>query len=311
MDSSAPASSQASEIYDAVTLLFQKLQSLSPRLSGTLDVNFTTQDGKSDIAIFRGCLLITQTGRNILSLKAEVGGPKAQDDAARSPATTFHRFRELPAEIRVMIWKLALQTPRIFRSGPSSDDFEIEFPMGWVPILNPHKPPASAQACREPRAIFKTEAKQLFGFNEGIYKSLWFSPSTDIFYWDMEILSPFSLDDFGLNFPDIQNVAVDLTQESNLGLVRLLGNVSRIFPGCKRLTVVMVHQPLPDDDVSFIEVKDDDEMNISFLGDRRKWGGIRQEISERFPRRRKQKKPSIDCVEVAAVRKRGSRRIKH
>ncbi|KAH7257161.1 hypothetical protein BKA59DRAFT_552839 [Fusarium tricinctum] len=237
MDPPAPGSSQVSEVsevYNAVTFLLQKLQSLPPRVSGTLDVNLTTQDG-----------------RNILSLKAEVGGPKAQDDAARAPATTFHRFRELPTEIRVMIWKLALQTPRIFRSGPASDDFEIDFPMGWVPILNPHKPPASAQACREPRAIFKTEAKQLFGFNEGIYKSLWFSPSMDIFYWDMEDMSPFSLNDSGLYFPDIQNVAVDLTHEADLGLATIAGNMSRIFPGCKRLTVVMVHQPLPNGDVSF------------------------------------------------------------
>ncbi|SPJ78024.1 uncharacterized protein FTOL_06413 [Fusarium torulosum] len=69
MDYPTPASSQVSDIYDAVMLLFQKLQSLSPRVYGTLDVNFTTQDGRS-----------------ILSLKAEVGGPKAQDDAARSLA---------------------------------------------------------------------------------------------------------------------------------------------------------------------------------------------------------------------------------
>jgi hypothetical protein len=52
-------------------------------------------------------------------------------------------------------------------------------------------------------------------------------------------------------------------------------------------------------------------MNISFLGDRCQWGELRREISERFPWRRKQKKLSIDCVEVTAVRKRGSRHIKH
>ncbi|CAJ0546133.1 Ff.00g096060.m01.CDS01 [Fusarium sp. VM40] len=292
MDHPAPTSSQVSEVsevYNAVTFLLQKLQSLAPRVSGTLDVNLTTQDG-----------------RNILSLKAEVGGPKAQDDAARSPATTFHRFRELPAEIRVMIWKIALQTPRIFRLGPASDDFAIDFQRRWVPILNPHKPPACAQACREPRAVFKTEAKQLFGLNDGIYKSLWFSPSTDIVYWDREIVSAFRLGNFGSDFPDIRNLAVDCPGDDDLELEILLRDVSSMFPDCKRLIVVMVHQPLSTRDVSFTKIKDDDEMNIPFSGDWCQWGEIRREISELFPLNYKKEKPSIEGVEVTAVRKRRS-----
>ncbi|KAH6961308.1 hypothetical protein HG530_005115 [Fusarium avenaceum] len=284
MDSSAPASSQVSEIYDAVTLLFQKLQSLSPRLSGTLDVNFTTQDG-----------------RNILSLKADVGGPKAQDDAAHSPATTFHRFRELPTEIRVMIWKLALRIPRIFRLGPSEEDLQrgSEIRM-WGPILNTRKPPACAHACREPRTIFKTESKQILGLNKGIYKSFWFSPSTDIVYWDMETIPHFTPEEFGPGSPDAQNLAVDLPQEWGVNLDQLLENISSTFPDCKRLIVVMVFRPLPNHDVSFTKVKDDDKMNIPFLGDWQKWSEIQREISERYPIRHKKEKPSIEGVEVAS-----------
>jgi hypothetical protein len=300
MNYPAPASSQVSEIYDAVTILFQKLQSLSPRVYGTLDVNFTTQDGKSDTAISRGYLLIIQIGRNILSLKTEVGGPKAQDDAARSPVTTFHRFRELPAEVRVMTWKLALQTPRIFRLNNN-----VQFG-SWLPIINPHKPPACAQACREPRTIFKAEAKQLFGLNGGIYKSLWFSPSKDIVYWEKRtfVTIGLGLENYGHDFPDIQNLAVGWPGDDGSDSEVLLGNVSTIFPGCKRLIMVMEHPFLPDGgDVSFTKVKDDDEMNILFSEDFCQWGEIRRELSERFPLHGKQEIPNIEAVEVTPVRK--------
>ncbi|KAM0443624.1 hypothetical protein ACHAQK_003271 [Fusarium lateritium] len=243
-------------------------------------------------------------GRSILSLKAEVGEPKAQYDAARSPATTFHRFKELPAELRATIWKLTLQPPRIFRLGTSSGKSEIDFNWQWVPILNPHKPPACAQACREPRTIFTAEAKQLFGSNEGIYKSLWFSPSTDIVYWDLESIPPYSLEDLTHGFPDVQNLAVDWPGHDDLALEELLGNASSFFHNCKRLIIVMVHKPLPDGDVSFTKVEDDDEMNILFLDDWYQWGELRQEISERVPLRHKQELSSIEGVEVTPVRNR-------
>ncbi|KAM0246318.1 hypothetical protein ACHAP5_004791 [Fusarium lateritium] len=288
MGSSVPASSQVpevSEVYDVATLLLKKLQALSPRVFGTLDINLTTQDGRS-----------------ILSLKAEVGEPKAQHDAARSPATTFHRFKELPAELRAMVWKLALQPPRIFRLGPVSDESQIDFHWRWVPILNPHKPPACAQACREPRAIFTAEAKQLFGSNEGIYRSLWFSPSTDIVYWDLKSIRPYRLEDLNPDFTYIQNLAVDWPGQDELDLEVLLENASSFFHNCKRLIIVMVHKPLPDGDVSFNKVKDDDEMNILFLDDWYQWGELRQEISERFPLSHEQELLSIEGVEVAPVR---------
>lgn len=45
--SSVPTPSLSSKIYNAVISPFQKLKLLFPRVSGTLDMNFTTQDGLS------------------------------------------------------------------------------------------------------------------------------------------------------------------------------------------------------------------------------------------------------------------------
>jgi hypothetical protein len=198
-----------------------------------------------------------------------------------------------------MIWKLALQTPRIFRV---YEDIQF-YRFGWLPVINPHKPPACAQACREPHAIFKAEAKQLFGLNNGIYKSLWFSPSTDIIYWEKETTTPISPLYEGYIFPDIQNVAVGWPREDSSDLEVVLGNVSTIFPGCKKLIMAMEHRLLPyGGDISFTKVKDDDEMNISFLDNWCRWGEIRRELSERFPLHDQQEIPSIEAVEVTPVR---------
>jgi hypothetical protein len=249
--------------------------------------------------ISRGYLLITQTGRSILSLKAQVGGPEAQDDAARSPATTFHRFRELPAEIRVMIWKLVLQTPGILR-------LDDDNPTEWAPFINRQKPPACAQACRESRAIFKAEAKQLFGPDGGIYKSLWFSPSTDIVYWEKRMIIPLGQEVFVYfndKFPDVQKLAVDWPGKNPMDLEVLFEITSNAFPGCKRLIIVMEHLPLPDGDVSFTKVKNENEMQICLEEDWCYWGEIQRGISARFPLHGKQEMPSIECMEVTSVRK--------
>ncbi|KAM0214306.1 hypothetical protein ACHAQD_008939 [Fusarium lateritium] len=107
----------------------------------------------------------------------------------------------------------------------------------------------------------------------------------------------FDLYCFGSEFPDIQNLAVDWPGEDDSDLDELLEDVSSFFPDCKRLIVVMAHQPLPNGDV-----KDEDEMNITFLGDWFQWDEMKREISERFPLYPKQELPSIEGVEVAPVR---------
>ncbi|KAI1045696.1 hypothetical protein LB505_004711 [Fusarium chuoi] len=163
MSSLVPTLSLSSNIYKAVISPFQKLQLLLPRVSGTVDVKFTTQDGQQ-----------------LLHLKAEIGGARKGFATTNCATTKFHKFNKLPVELRTTIWRLSFRKPRIFRLGPIPKNNET----GCTRIVFPHKPPASAQACRESQALFKGEARQLFGLNIGIYKSLWFLPSTDIVYWD-------------------------------------------------------------------------------------------------------------------------------
>ncbi|KAM0345279.1 hypothetical protein ACHAPU_006678 [Fusarium lateritium] len=252
-------------------------------MSGTLDVNFTTQDG-----------------RQILSLKAEVGEPKALGDAP--PATTFHRFTELPPEIRVLIWKLCLQNPRIFRLGPDSDDFEGDLERRWVPFVFSHKPLACAQVCHEARALFKAETKQLFGLNSGMYKSLRFSPSTDILYWDQWMIDYDTLRNFAPDYQDIHNLAVDWPGEVDIGLFILLKEASELLPDFKKLFVVMPHQYLHKGDVKFSYVQDNDEMNICFNDEFMDWDELRCIIEIWLPDDHKIDVRSIEGVEVNLVR---------
>ncbi|KAF5568530.1 hypothetical protein FPANT_14046 [Fusarium pseudoanthophilum] len=285
MQSSVPTPSLSSKIYNAVTSPFQKLKLLFPRVSGTLDMNFTTQDGNQ-----------------LLHLKAEFGGPGKEFDTTNCATTTFHKFNKLPIELRTMIWRLSFRKPRIFRLDSSPEDAEID----CTRIIFPHKPPASAQACRESQALFKGEARQLFGLNSGIYKSLWFLPSTDIVYWDQEMVWEYSLPGPGEIY-DVWNVAVKWPdiEESDVKLDRLLEDVREMFPDIKKLMFVMRHQPLLDTDISFFQVKDDDEMHIIWHGGWSSWGGIRRDIHEYWPKCGHEGHtvvPMMEAVEVMPVR---------
>ncbi|KAI1023616.1 hypothetical protein LB503_001066 [Fusarium chuoi] len=285
MSSLVPTLSLSSKIYKAVISPFQKLQLLFPRVSGTVDVKFTTQDGQK-----------------LLHLKAEIGGASKGFATTNCATTKFHKFNKLPVELRTTIWRLSFRKLRIFRLGPIPENNET----GCTRIIFPHKPPASAQACRECQALFKGEARQLFGLNIGIYKSLWFLPSTDIFYWDKEMVCRYLLPGTD-EIDDVWNVAVKWPdiEESDVKLDRLLEDVREMFPDCKRLIFVMRHQPLLDTDVSFIQIKDDDEMHIRWHGDWSSWGDIKRDIHEYWPKYKHEDHtvvPMMEAVEVMRVR---------
>ncbi|KAF5516457.1 hypothetical protein CGCS363_v000432 [Colletotrichum siamense] len=75
-----------------------------------------------------------------------LGLPPANAIEAPQPvaATTLHRFRELPPEIRRGIWDLALPPPRVYEPEASSTDV-----MKPVKFLTEFPPPAMREACRE------------------------------------------------------------------------------------------------------------------------------------------------------------------
>ncbi|EXK47731.1 hypothetical protein FOMG_00993 [Fusarium oxysporum f. sp. melonis 26406] len=223
MPSLVPSPSLSSKIYKAVISPFQKLQLLFPRVSGTFDVNFTAQDA-----------------RRLLRLKAEIGGPSKEFDTTNCATTTFHKFDGLPVDLRTMTWRLSFRKARIFRLGPMSKDLDIL----WLSFTISHKAPASAQACRESRALFQAEALQLFGQNIGVYRSLWFLPSLDIFYWNRYNISPGNVP--GGDIPCFQN----------------------------KVLFAARHHPLPDTDVRFTKVKEDDDINIEYEEDWWQWGHI-------------------------------------
>ncbi|EXL49423.1 hypothetical protein FOCG_09787 [Fusarium oxysporum f. sp. radicis-lycopersici 26381] len=225
MPSLVPTPSLSSKIYKAVISPFQKLQLLFPRVSGTFGVNFTAQDA-----------------RRLLRLKAEIGGPSKEFDTTNCATTTFHKFDGLPVDLRTMIWRLSFRKARIFRLGPMSKDLDIL----WLSFTISHKAPASAQACRESRVLFQAEALQLFGQNIGVYKSLWFLPSLDIFYWNRYNISPGNVP--GGDIPCVQNVAVDWPSGDGTDMGEVIDdNVSGL-----------------QEDVRFTKVKENDDINIEY-----------------------------------------------
>ncbi|KAF9763787.1 hypothetical protein IL306_003000 [Fusarium sp. DS 682] len=222
--SSAPTQSLGSKIYDVVISPFQKLQSLLPRVAGTFDVNLTSQNG-----------------RRLLYLKAEIGEPSKEIDATSSVTTTFHKFKELPVELRTVIWRLAFRKTRIFRLVPMSQFLNI-----WRSI------------------------------------SAWQVPGSDI--------------------PDAQNVAVDWPDGVETFVGEVMVDVWEMFPDCKRDMFVMRHLPLPDTDVRFTKVKDDDSMNIEYDDDLCEWGRIWPHLRDSWPTDRCHGKPEFEAVEVVPLR---------
>ncbi|KAH7181368.1 hypothetical protein DER46DRAFT_653530 [Fusarium sp. MPI-SDFR-AT-0072] len=254
MTSLVPAPSLSSKIYKAVISPFQKLQLLFPRVSGTFDVNFTTQDG-----------------RRLLRLKAEIGGLSKEFDTTNCATTTFHKFNGLPVELRKMIWRLSFRKARIFRLGTMSKDMDIL----WLNFTISHKAPASAQACRESRGLFQAEALQLFGRNIGVYKSLWFLPSLDIVYWN---------------------------SGDGTDMGEVIDDIWCMFPDHKKVLFVMRHHPLPDTDVRFTIVKEDDDINIEYEEDWWQWGHIWSQLRDPWPTYCIGGPPEMEAVEVVPVR---------
>ncbi|PCD45429.1 hypothetical protein AU210_000863 [Fusarium oxysporum f. sp. radicis-cucumerinum] len=132
----------------------------------------------------------------------------------------------------------------------------------WLSFTISHKAPASAQACRESRALFQAEALQLFGQNIGVYKSLWFLPSLDIFYWNRYNISPGNVP--GGDIPCVQNVAVDWPSGDGTDMGEVIDDIWCMFLDCKKVLFVMRHHPLPDTDVRFTKVKENDDINIEY-----------------------------------------------
>ncbi|KAL7761603.1 hypothetical protein ACKLNR_008138 [Fusarium oxysporum f. sp. zingiberi] len=279
MPSLVPTPSLSSKIYKAVISPFQKLQLLFPRVSGTFDVNFTAQDA-----------------RRLLRLKAEIGGPSKEFDTTNCATTTFHKFNGLPVELRTIIWRLSFRKARIFRLGPMSKDLDIL----WLSFTISHKASASAQACRESRALFQAEALQLFGQNIGVYKSLWFLPSLDIFYWNRYNISPGNVP--GGDIPCVQNVAVDWPSGDGTDMGEVIDDIWCMFLDCKKVLFVMRHHPLPDTDVRFTKVKEDDDINIEYEEDWWQWGHIWPQLRDSWPTYCIGGPPEMEAVEVVPVR---------
>ncbi|KAF4928583.1 hypothetical protein CGCVW01_v001936 [Colletotrichum viniferum] len=112
-----------------------------------------------------------------------LGLPPASDIEAPQPvaATTFHRFREFPPEIRHAIWKAALPPPRVYE--PEASVVDVTKP---VHFLTSFPPPAMREACREANEACQSEGVFKFGYWGGHLRGMWFNVSKDAIYYACE-----------------------------------------------------------------------------------------------------------------------------
>ena len=112
-------------------------------------------------------------------------------------------FFDLPPEIRIQIWFLALPHGRVLRiafKGHNED--ELAYAMGPVSI------PTILHICRESRTFARTALRLGFGESSALEDRDWWNPSQDILYlppwqpppnWNLRV--SFNFQDFQENFP--------------------------------------------------------------------------------------------------------------
>ncbi|KAF4448957.1 hypothetical protein FALBO_16730 [Fusarium albosuccineum] len=286
VDPASPARPAGSSLASVLSSPFRVLDSLLPRVIGTWEVTLTTKKGY-----------------RLLNLRVEIGSPATPDDTYATPSTVvtpsgFPKFAQLPPEIRSIIWKYSLCHQRIFRWEPPKDPGEPR--KDWVPFMVNHKPPPSTQACQESRAIAQADGQFYFGSNGSVRKSLWFSPSRDIIYFE-----PWAqwVDIYRHNLDEVKNVAVKWPGEDMDDMVDLLTTVEELFPYCKRLLFVMDYELLPDDDIEFFPIRRNEDVRLNFDSDLLDtWSQVEDQISWQIEQHCLELwRPRLEAVEVAPV----------
>jgi hypothetical protein len=95
---------------------------------------------------------------------------------------------------------------------------------------------------------------------------------------------------------------VDWPGGDETDIEEVMDDIRRMFPGCRKVLFVMRHHPLPDTDVRFTKVKDDDDMNIEYDEDWFHWGHIRPQLRDSWPTYSSSGPPELEAVEVVPVR---------
>ncbi|KAF4969404.1 hypothetical protein FZEAL_10229 [Fusarium zealandicum] len=245
-------------------------------------------------------------GHQLFRLEAEVGSPTTtaasnitRPTTERCP-TAFPQFMNLPPQVRAMIWRYSIGCPRIFwiNCHPHGD---------WntsVALKFNHKPRPSTQVCCESRKITHSNGAFCFGLYAGILKSLWFDFSTDIIYLDNERMTDMRMHAHYDEFEKVENVAINWPASFiRRGDLEEVAEALMVFSSCKRLILVMEHMELPEGDVCFLRVEDDDKINLGVQFE--DWGYAEWQVTWQLKRYRFPegwKMPALEAVEVVPVR---------
>ncbi|KAK2025719.1 hypothetical protein LX32DRAFT_696196 [Colletotrichum zoysiae] len=100
------------------------------------------------------------------------------------PATSFPRFRQLPAEIRCLIWKHSLPSGRIYEPRPYRD--WIMYDPRPVQFYQHWPPPVMREACKEAYQVCMENGSFRFGYysnsRPGMMRSIWYNDKKDMVY---------------------------------------------------------------------------------------------------------------------------------
>ncbi|KAJ4308789.1 hypothetical protein N0V84_011886 [Fusarium piperis] len=192
-----------------------------------------------------------------------------------STPLAFPRFKILPPEIRAIIWEYSFGEARIFKTKSTS------IVSGIIPMVVNHKPPPSSQACKEARKISQRLGTFLFGACGSPYKSLWFNPSKDIFWWDRQSITMWQIKSSGHSFHCVENVALDLTDSSENSLEKVY-DMCNIFPFCKKLQLVLQHKEGLGSNVRFLKVSDKYHVCVRVFDGFVPWDVIEENFDEDY-----------------------------
>ncbi|KAF6828656.1 hypothetical protein CMUS01_08501 [Colletotrichum musicola] len=103
---------------------------------------------------------------------------------AATTATEFHRFQELPPEIRRLIWRASLPPARIYEPVQGICAFVDFLSSRPTRFVREWSPPAMRAACREAYGVCMAAGRFRFGYFDGSsVRGVWYNNDLDAVYY--------------------------------------------------------------------------------------------------------------------------------
>ncbi|KAF6828657.1 hypothetical protein CMUS01_08502 [Colletotrichum musicola] len=182
--------------------------------------------GASELSIMKGLTESQKALAGAMELQTRVLDSQSDtlSDHKSHPAGTFYEFGRLPAEIRKIIWEMALPGSRIF---VPYVDYHNQ-----TCLVQYYKPPSIRGVCKESWNVTKQNGGFEFGDDRTYTYGVWINYSKDIVVWLNQLLT-------GWHLPKVQNIAIEwrhFSEESEC--IKTLKWAIGIMSDCKKVMVL-------------------------------------------------------------------------